>query len=424
MMNFEQLDLAEGVRLNICETDKFKTINCKVFIQQKLEEKTATSTALIPLLLRRGSSKFSSTLEIAKELEELYAANFSSDVLKIGERQILEFHYQMIDPSLLPEGDLLLERGFQTFWNIATKPAGTTEAFVESYFKQEKHSLKKDLEGLVNEKRSYAIKRAMEIMCANEPFGIYKYGDLQVLETLKNEEVHRHYTNLLTSHPMDIFLVGKNLDYATDLLSKLVNKRENKPKLEVPQPVEVKETKVIEENMAMQQAVLIMGYRTNCSYLDDDYYALVVANGILGGFAHSKLFMNVREKASLAYYVGSNMEGTKGILLINAGINANQKDQAIEIIREQIVEMQEGKISEHELEQTKQGLITSMNGAKDSPAAFIDRNLIGLVNGQLRTSEQVVAAIKEVSHGDVVSAINKLNLDTTYILSGNGREEQ
>lgn len=110
--------------------------------------------------------------------------------------------------------------------------------------------------------------------------------------------------------------------------------------------------------------------------------------------------------------------------MINAGIDANQKDQALEIIQEQIAEMQKGNISEHELEQTKQGLITSMNGAKDSPAAFINRNLIGLVNSELRTSEQVVAAIKEVTHDDVVSAINRLKLDTTYILSGNGREEQ
>jgi len=422
-MNFVQRDLAEGVRLHLCETEKFKTLNCKIFIQQNLEKQTATSTALIPLLLRRGSGKFPSTLEIAKELENLYAANFSSDVLKIGERQILELHYQMIDSSLLPEGDTLLERGLETFWDIITNPAGSTEAFIASYYKQEKQSLKQDLEGLVNEKRSYAIKRAIETMCANEPFGIYKYGEPATLENLKNEDVRLHYGNLLSSCPMDIFLVGRDLDRVAEFIGGLVEKRESKQKLKLPQNVENPEEKVMEENMNMQQAVLIMGYRTNCTYLDDDYYDLVVGNGILGGFAHSKLFMNVREKASLAYYVGSNLEGTKGILLINAGINGDQKEQAMEIIREQISKMKAGEITEHELEQTKQGLISSANAAQDSPAAFIDRNLIGLVNGQLRDSAQVIEAIRNVRKEGVIKAMERLSLDTTYILSPNGQED-
>ena len=90
-MKFIERELGQGVRLHLCETDKFKSLTCKVFIQQDLKGKDATSTALLPLLLRRGSQKFPSTLHIARELEDLYAAELGSDVLKIGERQILEF---------------------------------------------------------------------------------------------------------------------------------------------------------------------------------------------------------------------------------------------------------------------------------------------------------------------------------------------
>ncbi len=94
------------MRLHLCETDKFRSLTCKIFVQQDLEQRTASSTALIPLLLQRGGSQqFPTTLQIARELEYLYAAELGADVLKLGERQILEFHFQMVDPSLLPDSD-------------------------------------------------------------------------------------------------------------------------------------------------------------------------------------------------------------------------------------------------------------------------------------------------------------------------------
>ena len=57
-MKFTQCELSEGVRLHLCETDKFTSLTCKIFIQQDLKEKEATGTALLPLLLRRDREPF------------------------------------------------------------------------------------------------------------------------------------------------------------------------------------------------------------------------------------------------------------------------------------------------------------------------------------------------------------------------------
>ena len=117
--------------------------------------------------------------------------------------------------------------------------------------------------------------------------------------------------------------------------------------------VQVEGERVFEESLDVNQTVLVMGYCTNCTYLDDDYYALLVGNGVLGGFPHSKLFMNVRERASLAYSVGSSIEGSKGLLTIVAGISDDSREQAVEIINEQVNAIKGGRISPEELEQTK-----------------------------------------------------------------------
>lgn len=414
-MKFTQHQLGPGVRLHLCATDKFKTLTCKAFIQQDLQPWEAAGTALVPLLLRRGSQKLPTTLDIARELEELYAADFGSDVLKIGERQILEFHFQMVDPAHLPQSGKLLRRGLEAFWEIASSPYGDG-SFHEPYFEQEKHILAQELEGLVNDKRTYALVRCTALMCAQEPFGIYKYGDVETVRSLANSDVYGHYQKLLGSYPLDIFVVGSQAEQAAEVLSGLISGRAGGIELRGPQQVAVDEPRFFEDNLDVQQAVLVMGYRTGITYPDADYYALLVGNGILGGFAHSKLFVNVRERAHLAYYVSSAIEGSKGLLTISAGISGEKQEQAVQIIQEQVREVQEGQISPQELEQTKLGLIRSMNSMNDNPSGLIDRNIIGIVHDQLRSIEDVVAAIAAVSRDDVVRAMQKVQLDTTYIL--------
>lgn len=414
-MNFTQQEMGPGVRLYLCPTDKFKTLTCKVFIQQDLQPREAAQTALVPLLLRRGSQRFPTTGDIARELEDLYAADFGSDVLKIGERQILEFHFQMVDPQFLPQGQKLLRRSLETFWEIASRPYGEG-GFFEPYFQQERHNLVQELEGLINDKRTYALVRCTALMCAQEPFGIYKYGDADTVRSLTAGEVYAHYQKLLAGYPLDIFVVGSQAKKAAEILAGLIQGRDGQQKLQPPQRVEVEQPRYFEENMDVQQAVLVMGYRTKLTYPDGDYYSLLVGNGLLGGFAHSKLFINVREKASLAYYVSSSLEGSKGLLTITAGISGEQKEQAVEIIQRQVRDVQEGRISAQELEQTKRGLISSMRSMQDNPSSLVDRNLIGILHEELRSIEEVVEAIEAVTLDSVVRAMGHLQLDTTYIL--------
>lgn len=421
-MDFVQCNLGSGVRLHLCETDKFNSVSCKILIQQDLSAEYAAATALIPLLLRRGSRRFPTTQQIARELEYLYAAEFGSDVLKVGERQILEFYFAMIAPSLLPNGERHLERGLRTFWDLAAHPAGGGGAFVDRYFSQEKRNLRQEVEGLVNNKRAYALARFLAHMCAQEPFGIYKYGEAASVEALQNEEVYSHYCNLWRSFPLHIFLVGTDLEILANLCAQFAQERQEVKKLKTPAAVTVAVPRFVEEAQDLQQTILIRGYRTNCTYLDADYYALLVGSGVLGGFPHSKLFLNVREKSGLAYYVNSDLEGTKGILTITAGIDGNKRAETIAIIQRQLEDLQRGLVSPRELEQTKRSLIGGIAAMQDNPSALINRNIIGIVNGELRSIAEVTEAIQRVTAADVVAAMNKIVLDTTYVLEAKGKE--
>lgn len=422
-MDFTHCSLGAGVRLHLCETDKFNTITCKMFVQQNLAPDTAAATALIPALLKRGSMKFPSTRQIARELEYLHAASFSADALKIGERQLLEIYFDMIDPSLLPDGEENWKRGLATLWDIAFHPFIEGSGFRQEYFDQEKLSLRREVEGLINDKRSYALVRAAAVMCGDEPYGVYRYGSVPAIDALENAAEYRYYQELMATRPLDIFIVGKNLDLVANEIARLELPRQGVETLAPPVVRQAAEERWHVEEVPAQQTVLVLGYRTGVRYLDPGYYGLVVANGILGGFPHSKLFMNVRERSSLAYYVSSFVDGTKGVLMVNAGVSAAKVEEAVRIIKEQVDALQQGQITPEELEQTKVGLCSSIASMADDPGSVIDRNLAGLVNGEMRSFDDVLGAIKSVTAADVQAAAKTLQLDTVYVLKGSLEKE-
>ena len=136
--------------------------------------------------------------------------------------------------------------------------------------------------------------------------------------------------------------------------------------------------------MPVQQSKLVLGYRTGTSFDSEDYYPLLMYNGILGGFPHSKLFVNVREKASLAYYVYSRLERLKGLMVIAAGIEAGEYQKALGIIEKQVEAMARGEISPAEMENTRRSLINALRVQEDSPYPLINAHLEGSIGGPHR----------------------------------------
>jgi predicted Zn-dependent peptidase len=177
-----------------------------------------------------------------------------------------------------------------------------------------------------------------------------------------------------------------------------------------------------EEALPINQGKLTLGYRTNTSYQDDDYFSLLLYNGILGAFPHSKLFQNVREKASLAYYAFSRLEKHKGIQLIGSGIEIENYQQALEIIQEQVELIKQGNISREEMENTKRGLINQYKILGDSPYSLVNFFLDGVIGGREEGIDYFINKIEGIKKDDVVEASNKVFLDTIYFLRSSDGE--
>lgn len=415
---FKKKDLGNGINLYICPTNKFKTTTIHFFLHSELKRKTATMTALLPFVLKRGSENFPSARSLNLYLENLYGATIGTNVLKRGEIQVIQFFAEVINSEYVKDKNLL-DNILYVLRDIILNPCVEEGYFKTEYVEQEKDVLRRVIESLYNDKLSYSIERCFQEMCRDENFSIFKYGNIEDLNKIDNKILYKHYQNCLKSNPIDIFILGNiKEDEVYRKIKKIFNiNRKVKKRLDTGfLSKKINKEKFIVERQEVNQGKLSLGFRTNTRYGDKDYYPLLVYNGILGGGPHSKLFQNVREAESLAYYIFSTLENTKGLMLISCGIEFENKDKALEIIKKQLDDIRNGNISDYEFDSTIKSLKNSYKEIADSPGLTVGMYLDGIINDVYESPEGVITNIERVTKQGVINVAEKIQLDTIYFL--------
>ena len=132
----------------------------------------------------------------------------------------------------------------------------------------------------------------------------------------------------------------------------------------------------------------------------------------------SKLFVNVREKMSLCYSIGSGYYGTKGILVVSAGIDFDKEQLTREEALRQLDICRNGGISDRELNSAKEALLSSLRSTHDSPGAIEGFYATAALSGLIFSHGEYMAAVEKATIDDVVACANSLQLHTTYFLKG------
>jgi predicted Zn-dependent peptidase len=416
-MQMENVDIGNGVRLWVLPTEKFKTVTMSFCFHRDLDE-DYTYNALIPAVLKRGCEGFQTLKEIEQHLENLYGALFDVGVQKKGERQILRFSMEVVNDDYVVEQGILAQ-AFYFLNRIINRPVLEHNGFKKSYVSQEKENLKNRIQALVNDKVQYSLERCVQEMCKGEKYSRYVFGDVQELNVLDDSKLYKVYLDVIHTSPLDIFVIG-NVDPAKVrlLLERSLSMERGQIK-HIPKTLYKRvqvEKRTVSEEMDVNQGKLTMGFRTNISAADKEYFPLLVYSSILGGGPHSKLFINVREKASLAYYAFARLDKFKGLMFVGAGIDVDKYQQTVDIIMEQLSAISNGQITRQEYEGAVNALVTSLRGSADQPSQLIDYYLGNSVIDSHVTLEELIQNIKNVSVDQVVEVSNKVKLDTIYFL--------
>lgn len=412
---------------HICSTEKYKTNSIALYIRQPLEEENHTKVALIPAILNRGTENYPTAGKLRQALDDLYGASLSADIIKRGEEQLVVFRLQIANEKFLTDQTPLLERGIQLLSEVLLRPALEDGVFLNKFVDLEKDLLHRRLAQIKDDKTRYANKRCVEEMFKEEKFSLFANGSIEQLEELTSKDLYEYYQEMIQSHPMELFIAG---DVDHDQVEQIIKQHLTVPRKELIQipktsiEFKKKEEREVIEKTKISQGKLHIGCRTQISYGDPDYISLMVCNGVFGGFAHSKLFRNVREKESLAYYVNSSVESHKGFMMIMSGIEFKNYEKTVQIIKEQLDSMVKGEISEAEIAQTKAVLINQIRESNDQPFQLMERFVHGLIGGVNRSADELIELLEHISRDDIQRVAQKIEMDTIYFLTTEDEEAQ
>ena len=419
-MEYKKKEIKKGINLHSIKTDSFKTDLITVFITTPLTKENVTKNAILPMILRKGSKSLDNIEKINKALEKMYGAEFNCGIDKTGDNQVLKFYLEIIDNNYLPIKEDLLSKGINTLLEIVFEPVTENNAFKEEYIKSEKQKLQILLEGKKDNKTKYAYLRCQEEMYKGKPFGLYKYGYVEDIEKINKENLYEYYKKLLAECKIDIFVSG---NIKEEKIEEIIKNNANIQKLNERNPIyetknnkeEQRDEKEIVEKADVTQGNLILGLSISEESKKEKYVAIVY-NSILGGSATSKMFQIVREKHSLAYTAASSYLRHKNSIFIRCGIEIDNYQKTLNLIKEQIEDMKNGNFTEENIENGKKGIISMIKSIPDEQDTGITYYLGQELSEYKMTFEEYEKEIEAVTKEEIIDFAKKVSINTIYFL--------
>lgn len=397
------------MKIKKIETKKFKTNVYALYLTIPLTKENVTYNALIPTVLKRGCEKYNNQLEISKKLEEMYDATFGIGITKVGNNEVLKFYLESLNNNYLPNNEDLSKTSIEMLLNIVMNPYLVNGKFDDDYVEQEKENLKKVIESRKDNKDTYATNRLLEEMFKEEPYGLYKFGNIDEIDNITSEKLYEKYKELIKNSEKYLYIVGD----VENLKIESYNIDEKEITISKEFPVKISEKENIEkEQMDVTQGKLVIGLNTP----NNKQEVIALYNTILGKGANSKLFLNVREKEGLAYSAGSTYLKRNNAIIISTGIEVSKYNKAIEVIKNQLKDMEDGNIIEKEMKDAKQFINAGLNLINESSENMIEYRFDKDLYNEEIDIEKYRKEIEEIKKEDIVKVAKQIKIDTIYFL--------
>ncbi|KAA0966456.1 insulinase family protein [Sporosarcina sp. ANT_H38] len=434
---FKKVELQEGVTLYIRKSEQFKTVNFSVKWKTALDEKKSALRAVLANVLEESNGRYRSQTDFRNALDELYGTVLYTDAGKRGETHMVSLSAECVNDEYLSEGGVL-EEVLSLIKTVIFDPNVVDGQFDEAVVNREKRSVKERIRSLYDDKTRYAQKRMLEILRPDSAASAPSYGTEEEVDALTSAELFTAYQSMLNEDEIDIYVVGDiDEDEMTEKIRSLLTFKSRKvlgrqkatqqkatqqtaTQETATQETATQETEVrhVREKQDMKQGKLHLGFTTPVTFKHPDYAKMQMTNGVFGGFAHSKLFINVREKESMAYYASSSYSSHYGLLYVMAGIDAELEEKAVNLINAQLTALQQGEITDLEMEQTKALLANGIKSAFDSARGQIE------VFDQYKeldenfTADTIITGWESVTKDDIKKMASEIKLEIVYLLSG------
>lgn len=196
-------------------------------------------------------------------------------------------------------------------------------------------------------------------MWPNQSLGRNIVGTENTVKKFTTKMFRSYMKNHYQPENMIIGISGKyDLKHVNFLIKKYWSKVKNKKHHKWPKVKDGQnQIRIKLQYKKTQQAHLALAFKGLSSKDPRGHIALVLAT-ILGGGMSSRLFYEIRERRGLAYYVrcASNSYQDTGMFQVNAGVQVDKAAEAVAVIKQELVRIQNFVVDAKELQKAKEYL--------------------------------------------------------------------
>ena len=416
----QTLSLGPGIRLRCIPDSRFKQGCLSLQLVRPMCREEASRNALLPAVLLRGTREYPDLRAITLRLDDLYGASVGTLVRRVGDYQTTGFYCGFMEDRFALEGDAILEPMLKFVGQLLLEPVLEDGCFREDFVESEKRNLIASIESQLNDKRAYAMEQMIRTMCKGDSFGIPRLGEIADAQAVTPRDLYTHYQKILRESRVELVYVGSAPQEQVAALLKELFDRIDRNYVNLPEqsPLRTGPESDTVRQMDVNQGKLCMGLVSDITIRDAGFVPMQLLNHIFGGGMTSKLFMQIRERQSLCYAIGSGFHGSKGLVTVSAGIDSGMKEAVQRGVLAQLDACCRGEITPEELNAAKESLRSSLLSTQDSPGALEGYYATAALSGLPLTPDAYIRAVEAATLEQIVAAAKTLRPHTVFFLKG------
>lgn len=394
------------------ETEKFSDVyvSCKTLLP--FERKTITALNVLVYMLKAKSEKFDTKQKLADVLNRTYGMKVLYGMTSYGNQVCLDVRFRFIRPDWI-EDPYYVDSVKAIMEEMLMHPVLDEDNFLEA-----KYLLKNRLLAQQDDPASVCCLEAFQMAHEKHSISIPVQGCLEDLTLLSLKDVFDVYA-LYMEMSRHVFVCGKLNDVLYSFLDDFdshyafLSSRTLLPRRDVSY-------KKIKKDIA--QTCIAQVYATGIDLSDDNYYALLVFNQILGAAQKNVLFDVVREQNSLCYSISSTLIRFDGALLISTGCSLEDVNRVLILIDEVMDHLLNMDFDSKYLEIAKMGLKDQIISNLDHPQSMIEQQFLNDLLHRKLSYEDMIDRIYEVTMEDISSVALSLRMVSCAVLEESGHE--
>lgn len=387
---FKKITLPNGLRLIAVPQKSTQAVTVLVLVGtgSKYEKKeTSGISHFLEHMFFKGTKKRPDTTAIAETLDRV------GGIYNAFTGEEYTGYFAKVDASHF---DLALDWVSDIFLNSKLDPAEINK---------EKGVITEEINMLFDHPTTHVQILWKELLYGDQPAGWNIAGTKESVATISQEKLVNYLKNQYVSSNTIICIAGKiEGAVAIEKTKKSFSRIKTGSSFQNPRVLEKqREPNCLLREKETDQTHICLGVRAY-NLFHPLRYAQEILGVILGGMMSSRLFIEVREKLGLAYYISTDVSSDPdtGFLVTQAGIDNKNVEKAILTILKEYKRIAETKVPAKELKKAKdyvKGKMALSLEQSDAQASFY--GLQEILERKILTLDQICAKIDKVRQEDI-----------------------